>query len=263
MLKRLGCVFLLPVVWTGPIVAAPAFEAAPPVVVMTPPAAAPRVPLPDTPARRAAALKLAQSAQTMETLKIGAVRGFAQGLRHVAAGPGGLAEIEKKYPGFTEELIKRGSPAMAREIGRVGPDLWRRMADIYVAELTDDELARYIAFYSSPTGGKLMRLINENADVDPLIKDLEQTGEMSVNEHEHVVDKAAAASIGALSADELIAVLRFNAENKATNERVAPKVMLAVSEWQKQVDDGPISKEIGEMMATLIADMDKQVPSKP
>jgi hypothetical protein len=236
---------------------------APPVVIMLPPAAASRAPLPDTPARRAAALKLAQSAQSIETLKTGSLRGFAEGLRHVAAQPGGLAEIEKKYPGFTEEMIKRGSPAMAREIERVGPDLWRRMADIYVVELTDDELARYIAFYSSPTGGKLMRLINENADIDPLLKDLKQTGEMLVNAHEQAVDKAAAASIGAMSADELIAVLRFNAENKATNERVAPKVMLAVSEWQKQLDDGPISKEMGEIMATLVADMAKRAPPKP
>jgi len=263
MLKRLGCVLLLPSVWAGPALAAPAAEAPPPVVVMTPPAAGPRAPLPDTPARRAAALKLAQSAQTLETLKMGSLRGFAEGLRHVAAQPGSLAEIEKKYPGFTEEMIKRGSPVMAREIERDAPDLWRRMADIYVAELTDDELTRYIAFYSSPTGGKLMRLINENADVDPLIKDLEQTGNMSVNAHEQAVDKAAAASISAMSASELIAVLQFNTENRATNERVAPKVMLAVSEWQKQVDDGPIIKEMGEIMATLVADMGKRVPSKP
>lgn len=200
-------------------------------------------------------MKLAQVAQPLGTLKVGAVRGFAAGLRHVATTESELGEIEKRYPGFTEEAIKRGSPIMEREIVRLAPDLWKRMADIYVVELSDDELAGYIAFYGAPTGSKLMRLINEKADVSRLVNSMGQAGELSAEAHVKAVEGAAAASISSLSAEELVAIMTFNAQNASTNKRVAPKIMAAVTDWQKGIDDGPMSKEIGEVMVALIKEM--------
>lgn len=226
-----------------------------PAAVATPPTnAQPSVQL-DTPARRAAAMKIAQSSQPVELLTFGSIKGFQDGTRASVKQDTMIAEYERRYPGFAEELNRRVAPMLAKVIEQSAPSLWARMSDVYVAEMTDDELVRVGAFFASPTGRKLMRTTYENLDVGPLIQDLNSNGKMTIGA---ATDATVSASMGAvtkLTDAELGEVMRFQIDNAAAIGKTAPKIMAAVTEWQNEIGQGPHIEQFRKAMTDLATEM--------
>ena len=79
-----------------------------------------------------------------------------------------VAAIEKIYPGFFEEFGQAMLPFLVETIRTQLPVLWERQADFFVKTYTLAELDQIYAFYSSPTGLRLIVLMNENFDVDAM-----------------------------------------------------------------------------------------------
>ncbi|HET9336423.1 MAG TPA: DUF2059 domain-containing protein [Sphingomicrobium sp.] len=236
-------------------VAAP--TVAPPALVATPSPS-----LPDTAARRAAGLELARVAQPVELLQFGAVRGFAETARLMASQPSELASYEKRFPGFIDTLIERSTPIINKEIERSAPDLWQRMSDIYVADLTDAELQRMIAFFSSLTGKKLMKLTYENMNVEPLVNDMKKGDEVTVQANIDATLAAGASTVAALSSSELAEVARFNLENASVIQKTGPRIMAAVTEWQNGLNSEESAAEVGKLVSQLVIERAEQEGSR-
>lgn len=70
-----------------------------------------------------------------------------------------LAELEKKYPGITQDIARAMLPITNRSARERLPQLWERQAALYAASFTLAELDRLIEFYSSTTGVKMIRIM--------------------------------------------------------------------------------------------------------
>jgi hypothetical protein len=229
---------------------------APPPVVSVPAAAdASRPALPDTPARRALAMQIARNAQPLDNLKFGAMKGFSDVLRMIAANEQTeLGALEKRYPGTVDALLERVAPLLDKEVEKSAPGLWQAMSGVYVAELNDAEMKRVAAFFDSLTGRKMMRLIYQNADITTLADEVSEGGEVSVRSHVKLVEGAAAATSRSLTAEELAEVARFNADNHVALTRVAPKIMTAVTEWQNDIDGSGLEQQVATILADLLTE---------
>lgn len=210
--------------------------------------------LPDTPARRAVALRIAQSAQPVELLKFGTIKGFQDATRIMMKQDAELATLERQYQGFAEELIRRMTPQLADAVVAAVPALWSKMSDVYVAELSDAELAKFDAFMSSPAARKLIRQTYANFDVAPM---LQGSGKETSTADAAVQATLNATAVAAqqLTDAELVEVARFELENREALMRVTPKIIAALAGWDEQVINAPNIDSRKKVMAELEAEM--------
>ena len=73
-----------------------------------------------------------------------------------------LREFETEHPGTINELIDAVLPIINSSLAERLPILQQRQAALYVKTFDADELRLLLRFYASPTGEKLLRLVEED-----------------------------------------------------------------------------------------------------
>lgn len=97
-----------------------------------------------------------------EALIIGDAKSDAQVIALVEqlfAGNAELAALQKEYPGIGQEMMVAILPILNKSSRDRLPVLWERQSALYAANFTAPELDTLIAFYSSPTGQKMVQLM--------------------------------------------------------------------------------------------------------
>ena len=82
----------------------------------------------------------------------------------------GLVELENEYPGLHDAMWHAVEPILRDYSAKSGPGLVARLRDLYAARLSREEIDAFIAFYSTPTGKRLIRTVYENADYAPFVE---------------------------------------------------------------------------------------------
>ncbi|HYD38823.1 MAG TPA: DUF2059 domain-containing protein [Allosphingosinicella sp.] len=82
------------------------------------------------------------------------------------------ADWQTQYPDLLEAIWKDTEPELRRLSARNRPMLMQRLAALYTARLTESETTTLAAFYRSPTGQKMIRVMYEQADYSPMVKDM-------------------------------------------------------------------------------------------
>lgn len=123
-------------------------------------------PRPDTARERA--LQIARLLNDPILTEKTATGQFVQGIADSAKTDPQAAVVERMYPGFFKEFGQAMLPFLSNLIRTQLPVLWERQADFYVKNFTLAELDQILAFYSSPTGRKLIVLMNEHFDIDAM-----------------------------------------------------------------------------------------------
>lgn len=148
----------------GRLLAAALIAAAP--LLAPPPAAAFQAEAPP-----ADALALARLVTPPETYVEMAVKGGRTGFLGGSEADPDAKALEQRYPGIYADAWKALEPEMRRMAIAAQPAFERRLAALYARLLTPAELTGLRAFYASPTGRKLIRVMHANLDMAPMLDD--------------------------------------------------------------------------------------------
>lgn len=231
---RIGCIF-----------------AAAAALVAQPSWAAPAVPA-SAAARPAAskdlALELARLGQPQELLVEGVLKGFDQAAANEKPDEETVA-LEKEFPGFLAELRVRGRKELASLMAERAPILQERLAEIYVANLSDADMRAVIAFFQTPTGRKFVRTMALSPPAGNAADDLQLTQA----EVADATKSAAAYSLKQMTGDEWVELVKFGTSpagraNRALNAKVEPVVATVMTEMMTDFTKRmqPIAMEVLE-----------------
>ena len=209
------------------ILLAPALVSAQPVATTAPQE--------DASARKAMALELAQLVEPREGAGDAATE--AQYVAGLLAMPE-MAELEAEHPGIVKVMWRAIAPQLERDADAALPGFWATLADIYSRGMTLAQLQQSVEFMGSPTGRKMIRLMNEGL-VAPAIKlGVESAdGDLSAGALQEAKTTAAEAMARGMSQKEQEEITAF-ASTPAGRAFLAlgPQVQQATVEWMNRSD---------------------------
>ena len=130
--------------------------------------------------------------------------------RAILADPN-VAAMERQYPGIVADMIAAMKPLMITYMRGELPSLWEPLAALYATHLSEADLHEVIAFYSSPTGARIIAFMEQSVDYEPMLREMAASGDYALSDA--AMDNAEAASVeqlpGQLSPGEMAAVVRF------------------------------------------------------
>ena len=88
--------------------------------------------------------------------------------QQIAADPN-FAVLERERPGISKAVVTGMRTVVIEECVKLLPSLWERLAQIYAADLNEQDLAAMLAFYRSPTCVRLIDTIGRESDYSQLI----------------------------------------------------------------------------------------------
>ena len=157
--------------------------------------------------------------------------------------------LEKQFPGFLGKLRTRGREELAAIMTERAPVLHERLAEVYVANLSDTDMRALIAFFQTPTGTKFVRTMALSPPAGNAADDLKLT-EAEVAE---AGKSATAYSLKQMSGDEWVELVKFGASpagraNRAVNGKVQPVVATVMTEMMTDFTKRmqPITMEVLE-----------------
>jgi hypothetical protein len=135
-----------------------------------------------------------------------------------------LQKIYDANPGVKEYVTGKVGPEFRAILGRALPDLRRELGAILTAEMTSDEIAQTLAFFSSPTGVKMKARIYRSIGDRP---------NQSQAELQRSIVAAAAAN---LTPEDYPVLLAFSTSSAAQKmQSVTPKISAASRGWTAQM----------------------------
>jgi hypothetical protein len=147
---------------------------------------------PADPAGKTAALRLASLLYSEESQMRMAAQIADKELAPAFRANDDLKELDSKYPGFTEEVIRQLKPAFLRFTKGQLPSYQERMARLVADRLNAEEIEDLTKFYLTPTGKKLLNGMQQNATAGTTIKESLTDPEKPTSYAAVVADHAAA-----------------------------------------------------------------------
>jgi hypothetical protein len=254
-MKRVGlAVSALTLLASMPAVAAPA-PTAPTVPAAPPAAAAPRVATPATPARQALARQLIGYTQPKDLMMESVLRGWDLG---AAENTDDIAQLDSVQPGLGARLAERGQAELVAMVDQQFAHMQDQLATLFADNCSEEELNSLIAFYSSPTGRKMVRSIMMADTAGDAFDDERLTPEEAASANR----AASKAAVKSLDGNEWIAAVKFGASPAGRAVKaLSPQVQAISAEWLtslmaefgKRIE--PIAEE---MVAKAVEEADKQ-----
>lgn len=125
-----------------------------------------------------------------------------------------MAKIEDQYPGALEAYLAGARPVAIRNATQFVRTAKSRKAAVLADRLSGFDLARLIQFYRTPVGAKLLLIQQQPGDLDRILRRA-RSGEMPPIDEKVATrdrDEQKKRSVRALSADELVEVLKFQSD---------------------------------------------------
>jgi Uncharacterized protein conserved in bacteria (DUF2059) len=154
------------------LAATPQVAAAP----MPPPAS-----LPTDTVRRSKALELARLLNPESSVIDESGDEYVKATRQLLIARGKLNDLEARYPGVIEAMLRASVATMNAQMHKRVPVLWDRMADIYLDAFSMPELDQLLAFYGSPTGQRIMTSFDRRLKPKAMMNDMVKNDDFSVS----------------------------------------------------------------------------------
>lgn len=158
-------------------------------------------------------------------------------LRQLWGSREGLAEMETKNPGITLALARELLPIIDRSSRERLPELHRRQAALYAANFTAAELDTLIAFYSSPTGAKLIASMQASIKPKAIIAEASQSEDFKFGAQSALKDIRATIPdiMKTMDASDKAALIRFAQSGVAPKMRaLSPKTQQLAIDWMNE-----------------------------
>lgn len=181
--------------------------AAPPAATATAQsAAAAQSPIPD------AALRLSRILNPADKIVELGMRGFDTGVNEELKKKPEDAAVYDRNPGLLDAILASGRPVMRSHLLAGIPAEQQRFAQFYAEKLSPDELDQLIAFYSTPTGAKVIDAMYAGGDFGELVDAMEKgDGAMSAAAVDKMNSSAAAQLPYKFDADDWKTMFAFAA----------------------------------------------------
>jgi hypothetical protein len=162
-------------------------------------------------ARRVAAMQLAQTLQPRDVVVTEALSTLDRGFVDTLMSQKEVRDLEAQYPGIVQAMWTGARPIAAEMLEQALPKLWNRLADVYASKLSTDQIEATKAFFASPTGRKVILLLNRNADLRPLMRDVfaDEKGQITPQGYVESVVASAGRTAGQMSPAEIGEMDRF------------------------------------------------------
>lgn len=161
------------------------------------------------------ALALAQALQPRELVVQGNRQAWEAGVRATLAADAAMQTIEAAHPGAVTAMMEGMRPVAFAYIDGMIERQWRETAEILAARMTSAELAQATTFYAGSTGRRLLAGLFTKGDagqvVDDMLSNSEPGGQptLTAEAMDRFTNRAAAAAMGSMSAEDNLALLRF------------------------------------------------------
>jgi hypothetical protein len=219
-----------------------------------PPASASLTPV--TPERTALARELVGYTQPKDLMLSAVLFGYEKGASEQDAGD--LAKLESIQPGLGARITERGKTELVALVSEEIPRMHDRLATLFAANCTGEELKALIAFYSSAAGTKMIRSVT-----------MSDTGGDSFDDEKFTADEATRANRAAakeaaksLNGDEWMVMMKFATSPAGRAAKaLGPQVQAISAEWMTRLmaDFGkriePITEE---MVKRAVEEADKR-----
>jgi len=179
-----------------------------------------------------AALRLSRILNPADKIVELGMKGFDAGVNAELKKKPEDAAVYDRNPGLLDAILASGRPVMRSHIMAGIPVQQQRFAQFYAAKFTPDEIDQLIAFYSTPTGTKVVDAMYVGGDFSDVIDAMDKgSGAMSAAAVEKMNSSAAAQLPDKFDADDWKAMFAFAATPAhAKLERIAPEFNQLVAE---------------------------------
>jgi len=159
------------------------------------------------------------------------------------------AAVYDKNPGLLDAILVAGRPVRRKHIVAGIPAQQQRFAQFYAEKFSPEEVDQLIAFYSTPTGSKVIDAMYAGGDFSEVIDAMDKgSGSMKAADVEKVNTSAAAQLPYKFDADDWKAMFAFAATPAhAKLERIAPEFNQLVAD----VGNAPDPTLEGEMNTAI------------
>lgn len=106
---------------------------------------------------------------------------YVANARQLLVARGKLDDLEARYPGIVEAMLRASVPTMNAQMRRRLSVLWVRLTDIYLARLAGPELDQTLAFYTSPTGKKMIASMDARMKPKAMTNDMIRNDDLSIS----------------------------------------------------------------------------------
>lgn len=99
-----------------------------------------------------------------------------------------LAELDRDDPGVVKEMARVVLPIINKYMRVRLPELQARQSDLYFRNFSEQEIDRLIAFYTSPTGQRMITLMMDNLQPNAVIEQLKSSGDLKISSESALTD---------------------------------------------------------------------------
>jgi Uncharacterized protein conserved in bacteria (DUF2059) len=183
------------------------------------------------------ALELAKTLKSEATIQGEARYAFDGRLAKDLQADPDVASLEAEYPGVTQHMLLAMQSEIEALTAKSIPDLWDRLAKIFASGMTEAELIQALAFYSSPTGKRLIAATHANTDYARLGKAVVEDPEskVSVKDLKAAVRAGVGKTVDGMSEDDTATLMAFSKTAAYLRVReLGPKVIETAAEWSNE-----------------------------
>ncbi|MEH6789823.1 hypothetical protein [Parasphingorhabdus sp.] len=154
--------------------------------------------------------------------------------------------LEHDYPGIANAVVDVVLPVSVKHTEQNTPALIERLAKLYAAEMTSEDIAVATAWFSSPAFSRLSATMESNLDLSEIIRgSLTDTNrQVSGEDLDNMERNSAARSSSDMALEDRAAMMRFSGTSAyAKLEALKPRSQMIETEWTNE--------EHSEQMAEL------------
>ena len=240
----------------------------PPPVPPPPPAAAARPSAAEIAARLPRARALVAITNPNALMVDANMRGWEAGVAQVFVTDPAASGIERRYPGAARAAIEAARPLAREYCQRFVNEVNEYKASLLAERLSPAELDSATAFFGSPTGRRLIQRMLSNVDPAAIARDATtraaDTGQVTISAEKirQMERDAARTTMGEMSADDHVAILRFGQTGAAAKYKaVSDLVDRFALDKASRPDPEWMSRQTELVNKTLVAFVDSRKTS--
>ena len=186
------------------------------------------------------ALRLSELLNPPDQLEGIALRGFETGFDAALKSNPDDAALFTDNPGLREAIFEAARPIFRKYVAAQIPAKEQKFADFYARKFTPQDMEELLAFYSSPTGTKVIAQTYANLDLNKIAEDALATngeGKMNGEDVGEITTSAAAKVLPGLDADDFKALFIFSGTPAFEKLRAAmPEFQQLTAELANETD---------------------------
>jgi hypothetical protein len=215
------------------------------------------------PARKTRGIELARMLNSETTSRAQIDRMLNETFPVALAADPTFKSLEKNYPGISRAMIDAMRPIVTEQVMGTLPALWDSLGTIYAEELTAAELDEVLAFFRTPTGGRMIENIAREADFGAAMQEMLSGGQTEMTETSLGASLATGAvnTVRKLNDEDRKILTNFGwtaagAKLSAAKKRVLP----TLTAWSNQTDPAIDARMEKAMTGVVEKFMGKETP---